>query len=218
MNEAGQSRKLAAILAADVVGYSRLMAPDDSATVHALNECRAVFRERIERHDGQVIDMAGDSVLAEFRSVVEAARCAMEVQAALRERNRLRITVQLIDATSDAHVWADRVDGTLEVDLQDLWHRLLGWPVSEFGRLCRGDGSHEGGDRRRWVLMLAILLGPLFYRCLSVSRPGFFPPCHSFNDSQSRERGGRSARRQTTANLRAASNSRLTEGSFTTIV
>ncbi len=87
MKEAGQSRKLAAILAADVVGYSRLMALDDSGTVQALNESRIVFRERIEHHGGQVIDMAGDSVLAEFRSAVEAVRCAVEVQLALRERN-----------------------------------------------------------------------------------------------------------------------------------
>ena len=59
MSEAGPSRKLAAILAADVAGYSRLMALDDSATVRALNESRAVFQQRIEQRGGQVIDMVG---------------------------------------------------------------------------------------------------------------------------------------------------------------
>ena len=64
------------------------MALDDSATVKALNESRAVFQERIEHRGGQVIDMVGDSVLAEFRSAVEAMQCAMEVQVTLQESNR----------------------------------------------------------------------------------------------------------------------------------
>ena len=81
------SRKLAAILAADVAGYSRLMADDDQATVTALQQARAVFRESIEAHSGRLIDTAGDSVLAEFRSVVEAVQCAVEVQEKLAEIN-----------------------------------------------------------------------------------------------------------------------------------
>ena len=87
MTEKTQTRKLAAILAADVAGYSRLMAEDESATVAALNAARAVVRERIEQHDGQLIDTSGDSVLAEFRSVVEAVQCAVEIQETLKERN-----------------------------------------------------------------------------------------------------------------------------------
>jgi adenylate cyclase len=80
-------RKLAAILAADVAGYSRLMAEDDQATVTALKQARAVFRESIEAHSGRLIDTAGDSVLAEFRSVVEAVQCAVEVQEKLKAIN-----------------------------------------------------------------------------------------------------------------------------------
>ena len=87
MTEKTQTRKLAAILAADVAGYSRLMAEDESATVAALNAARAVVRERIEQHGGQLIDTSGDSVLAEFRSVVEAVQCAVEIQETLKERN-----------------------------------------------------------------------------------------------------------------------------------
>ena len=59
-------RKLAAIFAADAVGYSRLMADDEAATLRSLNEARSLFRERIQAHGGRLIDTAGDSILAEF--------------------------------------------------------------------------------------------------------------------------------------------------------
>ncbi|MFN0315764.1 MAG: adenylate/guanylate cyclase domain-containing protein [Burkholderiales bacterium] len=87
MTESAPTRKLAAILGADVTGYSRLMAQDDAGTVRALEESRAVFRERIEAHGGSVIDMAGDSVLAQFPSALEAVHCAMEVQKAFAGTN-----------------------------------------------------------------------------------------------------------------------------------
>jgi class 3 adenylate cyclase len=80
-------RKLAAILAADVAGYSRLMAADDRATVAALKQAREVFRVGIEARSGRLIDTAGDSVLAEFPSVVEAVECAVAVQERLAEIN-----------------------------------------------------------------------------------------------------------------------------------
>ena len=82
-------RKLAAILSADVVGYSRLMGADEEATVSALNDCRAIFKTSIAEHHGRVVDTAGDSVLAEFPSVVEAVRTAIEVQDALARRNEV---------------------------------------------------------------------------------------------------------------------------------
>ena len=73
-------RKLAAILAADAAGYSRLMADDEAATLRALNESRDLFRKRVDTHGGRLIDTAGDSILAEFPSAVEAVDCADEVQ------------------------------------------------------------------------------------------------------------------------------------------
>lgn len=81
------NRKLAAILAADVAGYSRLMADDEPSTLRALNEFRQLFRERIEAHRGRLIDATGDSVLAEFASAVEAVVCATEIQKDLARRN-----------------------------------------------------------------------------------------------------------------------------------
>ena len=84
---ADANRKLAAILSADVAGYGRLMGADEEATVAALNECRAIFKGKITDHKGRVVDTAGDSVLAEFPSVVEAVRTAVQVQEALAQRN-----------------------------------------------------------------------------------------------------------------------------------
>src|SRR5215831_7108865 len=81
------TRKLEAILAADVAGYSRLMQDDDEATVALLEVCRSVFREKIQAHHGRVVDMAGDSVLAVFHAVSEAVRAASEIQDALTQHN-----------------------------------------------------------------------------------------------------------------------------------
>ena len=80
-------RKLSAIFSADAAGYSRLMADHEAATLRGLNEARALFRERIQAHDGRLIDTAGDSVLAEFPSAVEAVDCSGEIQRELAKRN-----------------------------------------------------------------------------------------------------------------------------------
>ena len=81
------TRKLEAILAADVAGYSRLMQDDDEATVATLEAYRTIFREKIQAHRGRVVDMAGDSVLAVFEAATEAVRTAFEIQVVLAERN-----------------------------------------------------------------------------------------------------------------------------------
>jgi adenylate cyclase len=135
MTETG-SRKLAAILVADVVGYSRLMALDDSTTVRALDECRAIFRGRIEHHGGQVIDMAGDNVLAEFPSAVTALQCAIEVQAALRQKNeplsaRERMLYRV--GISVGEIIA-QPDGTIYGDCVNIAARLQS--VAEVGGIC----------------------------------------------------------------------------------
>ena len=70
-------QRLAAILAADVAGYSRLMSVDERATVAALDAARAVFRKQIESSQGRVIDMAGDSVLAVFETATGAVSAAL---------------------------------------------------------------------------------------------------------------------------------------------
>ena len=80
-------RKLTAILSADVKGYSRLMGDDEEATVRILNEYRQAMADLIGRHLGRVVDSPGDNILAEFASVVDAVRGAVEIQEALKTQN-----------------------------------------------------------------------------------------------------------------------------------
>jgi adenylate cyclase len=80
-------RKLTAILCADVHGYSRLMGGDEEATLATLTAHRKIIDSLIERHQGRFVNSAGDSVLAEFASVVEAVNCAVDIQAALKAEN-----------------------------------------------------------------------------------------------------------------------------------
>lgn len=87
MAESKPRRKLAAVLAADVVGYSRLMQEDDHATLQALTERRALFAERVTGLGGRIVNAPGDSILVEFGSVLNAVQCALELQRALAECN-----------------------------------------------------------------------------------------------------------------------------------
>ena len=100
---------LAAILAADVAGYSRLMSLDERTTVAALDAARTVFRSNIEANQGRVIDMAGDSVLAAFDTATGAVVAALAVQDQLLDatvpderRMQFRIGVHLGDVIEKA--------------------------------------------------------------------------------------------------------------------
>ena len=73
-------RKLTTILAADVVGYSRMMGVDENRTYELLGKCRKIIDRNIEHHGGRIFNTAGDSVMVEFGSTVEAVRCAIEIQ------------------------------------------------------------------------------------------------------------------------------------------
>ena len=76
-------RRRLAILSADGVGYSRLMAADDVGTVRTLVEHRERIRKRVKRHRGRIVDALGDNVLAEFASTLDAIQAAAEIQFAL---------------------------------------------------------------------------------------------------------------------------------------
>src|SRR5690242_17784320 len=81
-------RRLTAILAADVVGYSRLMGIDETGTLAAVKAIRNELIEgKMAQHQGRIVKLMGDGILAEFRSVVNAVLCAVEILRALRERN-----------------------------------------------------------------------------------------------------------------------------------
>jgi adenylate cyclase len=80
-------RKLTAILSADAVGYSRLMAEDEAATVRTLASYREIMASLIKQHRGRIVDSPGDNLLAEFSSVVDAVQCAVAVQSEIQTRN-----------------------------------------------------------------------------------------------------------------------------------
>ena len=80
-------RKIAAIMAADVAGYSRLVSEDEEETLRRLAAYREVFDDFVAKASGRIFNTAGDAVLAEFSSAVEAVRCAIDVQESLRTRN-----------------------------------------------------------------------------------------------------------------------------------
>jgi adenylate cyclase len=87
MADEGFKRKLTAILSADAVGYSRLMAEDEAATVKTMASYREIMSSLIKQHRGRVVDSPGDNVLAEFSSVVDAVQCAVAVQHGFQTRN-----------------------------------------------------------------------------------------------------------------------------------
>jgi adenylate cyclase len=79
-------RKIAAIFAADIAGYSRLVAEDEEETLRRLASYRAVVDDFIDKASGRIFNTAGDAVLAEFPSAVDAVRCAIDIQESLRTR------------------------------------------------------------------------------------------------------------------------------------
>jgi TolB-like protein/class 3 adenylate cyclase/Flp pilus assembly protein TadD len=114
------NRRLAAILAADIAGYSRLMHENEAATVRDLKAHQSVILPLIGRHGGRIIDTAGDGILAEFPSVIAATECAVQIQRAMAERNegvpehrrmRFRIGINLGDVIhDDARIYGDGIN------------------------------------------------------------------------------------------------------------
>jgi class 3 adenylate cyclase len=120
MAEGYQQRRLATILAADVSGYSRLMAEDEEYALRTLKAHRNVIDRLIARHEGRIFNTAGDSIVAEFGSAVEAVRCAITIQEELRVRNaqvdenrrmELRIGINVGDVLVDGdNLYGDGVN------------------------------------------------------------------------------------------------------------
>ena len=120
MESENVDRRLAAILSADAVGYSRLMAEDEAGTIRTVTAHRKAMAHCIERERGRVVDAPGDNVLAEFPTALEALRCAVEIQGALAQRNAelpaerrmpFRIGVHLGDVSAEGHrIYGDGVN------------------------------------------------------------------------------------------------------------
>ena len=148
MTIASTSRRLAAILAADVVGYSRLMGADEEGT-HERFKAHLVelVDPKIREHHGRIVKTTGDGVLAEFASVVDAVRCAAEIQSAMADRDldlaedrrlRFRIGVNLGDVIAD--------DGDIYGDGVNIAVRLEG--LAAPGGVCiSGTVRDHIGDR-----------------------------------------------------------------------
>ena len=119
-----QTRRLAAILAADVAGYSRLMGEDEEGTLARLKAHRRdLLDPKIAEHHGRIVKTSGDGILVEFPSVVDAVRCAVAVQQAMAERNtgigadnriELRIGINLGDVIVQGDdLYGDRVNSAI---------------------------------------------------------------------------------------------------------
>jgi adenylate cyclase len=142
MSDEGFKRKLIAILSADVKGYSRLMRENEEATIRTLTAYREVVANLIQKHRGRVVDSPGDNVLAEFKSVVDAVRCAVEIQEELKVRNaelqknrkmEFRIGINLGDVIEDG----ERIYG----DGVNIAARVEG--LSEGGGICISGTVYE---------------------------------------------------------------------------
>jgi adenylate cyclase len=133
MAEERINRKLAAILAADVVGYSRLMAADEAGTLAALKRHRqAVFEPAVAAHQGRIVKLIGDGTIVEFASVVDAVNCALSVQRSgeLRDESQPKIILRIGINLGDVIIEGDDIYG----DGVNIAARLE--PVAEPGGIC----------------------------------------------------------------------------------
>ncbi len=155
-----ETRKLAAILVADVVGYSRLAGSDEDRTLARLRGLRSdLIDPAIDAHHGRVVKRTGDGILIEFRSVVDAVRCAIEVQNGLIERNaglpperriEFRVGIHLGDVVEES-------DGDLMGDGVNIAARLEG--IANPGAICLSEDAYRQVKGR---LDLAVSdLGPI---------------------------------------------------------
>jgi adenylate cyclase len=139
-----ESRKLAAILAADVVGFSRLTGADEDRTLARLRAPRSdLIDPTIAVHNGRVVKRTGDGALVEFRSVVYAVRCAIEVQNAMVERNAGVPTDRQIEFRIGVHLGdvVEESDGDLMGDGVNIAARLEG--IAQPGAICLSEDAYR---------------------------------------------------------------------------
>ena len=143
MAQARVERRLVAILAADVAGYSRLMGVDEEGTLAALKAYRReLFDPKISENRGRIVKTTGDGALVEFASAVDAVRCAMEIQHALAERNaaipedrriEFRIGINVGDIIADeGDIYGDGVNIAARIET-----------IAEPGTICLSDTAYQ---------------------------------------------------------------------------
>jgi adenylate cyclase len=135
-------QRLAAVLAADVAGYSRLMGDDERATVAALDASRDIFRDHVSGHGGRVVDTAGDSVLAVFELATAAVEAALAIQEALVERNAPQPEARRMRFRIGIHIGEvlTKPDGTIYGEGVNIAARLEA--IADAGGICISDMVH----------------------------------------------------------------------------
>ena len=145
--EESSTRKLCAILSADVKGYSLLMAKDEAATVQTLKGYREVITAIIRQYRGRVVDSPGDNILADFTSVVDAVSCAVAIQKEIKGRNaelsedrrmEFRIGVNVGDVIEeDGRLYGDGVNITARIE-----------SLAESGEICISEAVHGHVEKK----------------------------------------------------------------------
>jgi class 3 adenylate cyclase len=151
-----ETRKLAAILAADVVGYSRLASSDEDRTLARLRALRSdMIDPTIAIHNGRVVKRTGDGSIVEFRSVVDAVRCAIEVQNGMVERNvglpperriEFRVGIHLGDVVEESD--GDLMGDGVNIACTTGGDRQAGSDLSFRGRLSTGEVAARSCSER----------------------------------------------------------------------
>ena len=173
----GETRKLAAILVSDVVGYSRLTGADEDRILARLRTLRSdLIDPTIAVHHGRIVKRTGDGSIVEFRSVVDAVNCAIEVQRAMVERNaevapdkriEFRIGIHLGDVVEES-------DGDLMGDGVNIAARLEG--IAKPGTICLSEDAYRQVKSRLDLEVVDLGLRPLKniaepIRVYALSRP-----------------------------------------------
>jgi adenylate cyclase len=175
-----ETRKLAAILAADVVGYSKLAGSYEDRTLARLRALRSdLIDPTISIHNGRVVKRTGDGAIVEFRSVVDAVRCAIEVQNAMVERNAGVPPERRIEFRVGIHVGdvVEESDGDLMGDGVNIAARLEG--IAKPGGICLSEDAYRQVKARidlaaseLGAVQLKNIVEPVeFTQCKSATRP-----------------------------------------------
>jgi len=142
MESGSIKRRLTAILAADAVNYSRHMGEDEEGTLRQLAAHRAVIDRIIEAHEGRIVGTAGDSVLAEFASPVEAVRCAVEIQEGVHTRNETLPEAQRLEFRIGVNLGDVMIDGAdILGDGVNVAARLEG--IADPGGICISSSVYD---------------------------------------------------------------------------
>jgi adenylate cyclase len=139
-----ETRKLAAILVADIVGYSRMTGADEEATLTRLRTLRSeLFNPTIDAHGGRVVKRTGDGAIVAFRSVVEAVRCALDVEKGLAERNAGLPADKRIETRVGVHLGdvIEEADGDLMGDGVNVAARIQA--ICDPGGICLSAPAYE---------------------------------------------------------------------------